>query len=143
MAPKASKLVKPGLAVAGAQTDCDITCGQMKAAMALRVKYRTAVTKRRICIMQMGVHMMNSGPPEVYPRGIDVQSLGFRVTEQGFDRGEAFDNGVVVEEVPTDAIATRKLTDPYNKDVPLMSILEYNRMNEANPNRKARTPITG
>ena len=66
MAPKASKLVRPGPAVAGAQTDMD-ACGQMQAAMALRVKYRTADTKRRICIMQMGVHMMNRGPLRCTP----------------------------------------------------------------------------
>ena len=83
-------------------------CDQMQAAMALRVKYRKGDPKRRICIMQMGVHMMNRGPPEVYPNGSDVHSLGFRVTEQNFDRAEADHNGIVVEEVPTDVLVAMK-----------------------------------
>ena len=61
MAPTASTLVRPGPAVAGAQTDMD-AFGQMKAAIALRVKYRKGIAKRRICVIQMGVHMMNRGP---------------------------------------------------------------------------------
>ena len=77
--------------------------------MAYRVKFRKSfpdgAIKQRILIQQMGVHMLNRGPVEVYPNGSAVRDLGIPIAMDAFDQAEADHNGIVVEEVPTEALA--------------------------------------
>ena len=75
--------------------------------------------------MKMGVHMFNRGPPEIYPNGDDVRTLGLGVVNAGVDLAEANHNGILVEEIPQDIVHTQNIkrsgtTSPYE------TITEYN-----------------
>ena len=94
----------------------DMEHGKIQKAMALRVKYRLMQAppyKRRIGIRSMGVHQLNRGPPEIYPNGTDVRTLGLALIASTLDQAEADHNGVVIEEVPAEVRMASGFKDPF------------------------------
>lgn len=80
--------------------------GLVRAAMALRVKYRLP-QKMHLPLSLLGVHQMNRGG--VYPMSETVTGLGLRILAGGFSKEEANHQGVCVEEAPPRALGGKPL----------------------------------
>ena len=74
-----------------------VDLGQIRRAMAYRVKYRIEDAKRQMDLSLLGVHPRNRGG--VYPSPETVQNLTLALLETGFSVDEANHEGVCVQEL--------------------------------------------
>ncbi len=113
------------LAMAGrAGGDPDSVLGDIRKAMAYRVKYRVknadGSVKRQMALSLLGVHPMNRGG--VYCMDQTVQNLGLSVLVKGINVSEANHDGICVQELPS----TEQDKDPSNPEKPYVSYKELN-----------------
>ena len=95
--------------------------GLVRQAMALRVKYRVSLSKRRISLARLAVHPQKRGG--VYPQSDTVRNLGMSIMATGFNGSEADHEGVCVEEVP---FRERSSANGRSRGLPETSYAEYN-----------------
>ena len=101
----AAAKAKAAVAAEAAVSDAPkVTAGDVRKAMALRVKYRVPTgcgdAKRRLAIKILGVHPNNRGG--VYPQGDVAKGLAVKLAEKGFVQEVADHMGVCVQQPPPD-----------------------------------------
>ena len=105
--------------------------GLVRAAMALRVKYRVSGERKHISLSRLGVHPMNRGG--VYPQPDTVRNLGLELLNTGFNENEANHEGVCVEEVPFHERSAATADGSAAVAAPYESYADFNRKNACHP----------
>ena len=105
--------------------------GLVRAAMALRVKYRISGERKLISLGRLGVHPMNRGG--VYPQPDTVRNLGLDLLNTGFNENEANHEGVCVEEVPFNERSAATADGSAAVAAPYESYVDFNRKNTDHP----------
>ena len=133
MPPKKGAMAAAAKDKAAVAAEPAVTAGEMRKAIAFRVKYRVATgcgnAKRRLAIKILGVHPKNRGG--VYPQGDVAKGLAAQLADKGFVQEVADHMGVCVQEPPPEHRITfveAEASDDASAAVAVTTYTAYNKM---------------